>query len=344
MSTTFKTILSGCLEFGNQRSYEQVLKLFQHRTENYYRNDVLLNAEDIFKESSYTLDLPRFISECPEKSWKNTSNLLGYVAQYAIAGDIRMWVIQEGKLIADKIIEPSGDKSAIQAYLKGRDLVKESGKEEEAMKALNRAIEKFERHGKAYERRGYINFRLRNYDDAMYDFSKSIDIHPNSPDAYWGRANVKIKKGDIAGAIEDLGKTTKTSIPHQPIYWSARRLKGELHLQLEEFEKAIFELKLVTKRLFKPNDPNFKWKKSALANYAEALFQTGQYAEAVQVLNQAFDLKEEFSEDPNPAQLYLRRGLALQKTGEPGCIDDFKKAADLGSEKAAEMLQQLVES
>lgn len=342
MSTTFKTILSGCLEFGNQRSYDQVLKLFQHRTENYYRNDILLNPEEIFQEASYTLNLPRFITECPEKSWKNTLNLLGYVAQYAIAGEMKVWVIQDGKLVHEQVIEPKGDKSAIQAFLKGRELVKESGMEEEAMKALNNAIEKFERHGKAYERRGYVNLKLRNYDDAMYDFSKSIDIHPDNPDAYWGRANVKIIKKDLRGAIDDLEKTTKTSIPHQPIYWSARRLKGELHLKLGEYKEAIFELKLVTNRPFKEDDPNFKWQINALYQYGKALFELGEYSEAVKAYNKMFGFRIEKNVIPPKAEQFLCRGLARQKAGETGFMSDIKEAADLGSEKAVELLEELV--
>jgi len=341
MSTTFKTILSGCLEFGNQRSYDQVLKLFQHRTENYYRNNILLDAEQIFQESSYTLDLPRYISECPEKSWRNTSNLLGYVAQYAIAGDIRMWVIHEGKLIFDHTIEPEGDKSAIQAYMKGRELVQETGMEKEAIKALNKAIEKFERHGKAYERRGYINFKLRNYKDAMYDFAKSIDIHPNNPEAYWGRANVHIKNEDYKAAIEDLQKATKTSIPHQPIYWMARRLKGELHLRLEEYQQAIFDLKWVTQRGFKENDPNMKWQKNAFFNYGKALYEIGEFSEAVKAFNKAIELNIERKEAPSKAEQYLNRALARQKAGEAGYKSDLKEAAQLGSEKAAELLDSM---
>ncbi len=341
MSATFKTILSGCLEFGNQRSYDQVLKLFQHRMENYYRNDILLDAEEIFQENSFTLNLPRFISECPEKSWKNTSNLLGYVAQYAIAGDIRMWVIHNGKLIFDHTIEPQGDKSVIQAFIKGRELVQETGMEEEAMKALNRAIDKFERHGKAYERRGYINFKLRNYKDAMYDFTKSIDIHPNNPEAYWGRANVKIKNEDYKSAIEDLHKTTKTSIPHQPIYWTARRLKGELHLQLGEFQQAIFELKLVTKRPFKESDPNHKWRMNALFNYGKALFELGEFSESVEAFNKAIELDTERKEGPSKAEQFLNRALARQKAGETGYKSDLKEAAQHGSEQAAQMLEAL---
>ncbi len=341
MNTTFKIILSGCLEFGSQRSYDQVLKLFLHRVENYYRNDILLKAEDVFQESSYILNLPRFITECSEKSWKNTLNLLGYVAQYAIAGDLRAWVIQDGKLIEQRVIEPKGDKTAIQAYIQGRNLVKESGMEEEAMEALNKAIEKFERHAMAYERRGYVNFRLRNYNDALYDFSKSIDINPTNPEAFWGRANTKVKKQDYAGAIADLDAALKTSIPHQPIYWSTRRLKGELHLQMGDMQKAILELKLVAKRNFTADDPNYKWQKNALFNYGKALFEIGEYSEAVTVFNQMFDFNIEREEAPPAAEQYYSRALARQKAGESGYVNDLKEAAELGSSKAAELLETL---
>jgi tetratricopeptide (TPR) repeat protein len=339
MNATYKTIVSGCLEFGNARSYEQVLKLYTHRTENYYRNDILLKAEEVFQEESFILSIPRFIKECPEKSWKNTLNMLEYVAEYAIAGDLKAWVIQDGKMIDQRVIEPAGDKTATQAFIQGREMVKTKGLEEEAMNALNRAIDKFERHALAYERRGYVNYRLRNYDDAMYDFTKSIDINPNLPDAYWGRANTKVKKNDIQGALEDLELAIAKSIPHQPVYWSARRLKGELHLGLSEFEKAIFELKLVTNRQFKEDDPNYKWQPNVLFNYGKALCEIGQYTDAVKVYNNmmGFNIQREYT--PSKAEQYLSRGVARQKAGESGYVNDIKEAAVLGSKRAAAMLE-----
>lgn len=338
MNATYKTILSGCLEFGNPRSYEQVLKLYQHRMENYYRNDILLKAEDIFQEESFILSVPRYITECSEKSWKNTLNLLEYMAGYAIAGDLKAWVIQDSKMVESRVIEPAGDKSATQAFLEGRNLVKEKGMEEEAMNSLNRAIEKFERHALAYERRGYVNYRLRNYEDAMYDFTKSIDINPNMPDAYWGRANTKVKKNDIQGALADLDMAISKSIPHQPVYWGARRLKGELHLKLSEFEKAIFELKLVTNRKFAEDDPNYKWQKNVLFNYGKALYEVGQYGDAVKIYDNMLSFDVQREEAPSKAEQFLSRGLARQKAGESGYVNDFKEAAGLGSQKAADML------
>ena len=341
MNATYKTILSGCLEFGNTRSYEQVLKLYQHRTENYYRNDILPKAEEVFQEESFILSIPRYIKECPEKSWKNTLNLLEYVAGYAVAGDLKAWVIQEGKVVDQRVIEPAGDKSATQAFIQGRELVKEKGMEEEAMNSLNRAIEKFERHALAYERRGYVNYRLRNFDDAMYDFTKSIDINPNMPDAYWGRANTKVKKNDIQGALADLEVAIAKSIPHQPVYWSARRLKGELHLRLSEFEKAIFELKLVTNRQFTQDDPNYKWQKNVLFNYGKALYEIGQYNDAVKIYNNMIGFEIQREEAPSKAEQFFNRGLARQKAGESGFVNDFKEAAELGFKKAADMLEAI---
>lgn len=342
MSTTYKVILSGCLEFGTQRSFEQVLKFYEHRTENYYRNDVLFKAEELFDEATFSLNIPRYINnECPEKRWKNTLNLLEYVSQYAIAGDLKAWAIEGGKPIVDKVIEPLGDKSATQAFLEGRELLHRNGMEQEAMVALNRAIEKFERHALAYERRGHINFKLRNFDDALYDFTKSIDINPNHPDAYWGRANTYLVKKELNSAIADLEKAIKTSIPHQPIFWSARRLKGEVHLMLGEVKQAIFELKLVTKRKFKADDPNSKWQNRALFNYGKALFEVGEYNDSVAVFDKLLTMEQDGNMIPSKAQQFYYRALAKKQAGEGGYLSDLKEAATLGSEEASAMLETI---
>ena len=47
---TYKTIFSGQLEFGNERSFERVQQMFEHRAENYYRLVLLVKQEDIFNE------------------------------------------------------------------------------------------------------------------------------------------------------------------------------------------------------------------------------------------------------------------------------------------------------
>ena len=230
---TYKTIFKGRLEFGSQKSYDKVLKMFQHRMENYYKSDILLNEEEIFDEDSYALNVPRSIVQGSEKSWKNTMSLMEYIAQFAVAGSFVGWMIEEGKILHHGTVEPQSDKIAVQAFLKGRELLEKGGKEGEAKEALSKAIEKFERHSLAYERRGQVNLILKNYEDAMYDFTKSIDFSFGHPEPYLGRAKVHIHNKDFKAAIADLEQTIKNSIPLQPIYWIARHLKAACHLKLK---------------------------------------------------------------------------------------------------------------
>ncbi|MFK7932606.1 MAG: tetratricopeptide repeat protein [Saprospiraceae bacterium] len=337
MTLTYKSIFSGHLEFGNERSYEKVVKMFQHRVENYYRNEILLKeVEEVFNSESFSLHVPRLITMSPKKTWKNTVNLLEYVAQFAIAGSIHAWMIDDGKVLHNVLIEPQSDKAVVQAFLSGRQLVQD-GKEADAMQALIRAIDQFARHALAYERRGYINYRLRNYKDAMYDFTKSININSRNPEAYLGRAKIRLMQEDLQGAIEDYSAGIKSSIPLQPIYWQMRRLKAEAHLQLKEYEKAIVELKFFTRRQFTPDNPNYTWRKKAYLDYGKALLEIGEFAESVKQLNNA--VKIEAGREPNlEAEQFLYRGIALKKAGKKGFVKDWKEAAGLGSEQAQALL------
>ncbi|MCB0569547.1 MAG: tetratricopeptide repeat protein [Phaeodactylibacter sp.] len=337
---TFKIIFSGQLEFGTERSFERMVELFAHRAENYYRNVLLIKSEDIFKQETCTLEIPRLIiAAATEKEWKNTINILEFVVDYAIAGGMSAWMINDGQVVKYRHLEPNSDKAAIQAFLHGRELVKESGREEEAKKALSRAIEKFERHAKAYERRGFVNYQLRNYKDAAYDYSKSIDINPLAAEPYLGRALVKMAQEDYRAATADLEQAIKGSIPLQPMHWQARRIKAECHLKLEEYEKAAQELKFVTRRGFSADDPNFKWRKRALYNYGRSLLETGKFTEAVAAFDEAMKITDSPIDIPDAEQL-LYRGLALMKAGKTGFKKDWQEAASQGSKKAAELLQE----
>ena len=337
---TYKVIFSGRLEFGNSKSFDKVLKMYQHRMENYYKNEIILNWEEVFLEDSSSLSVPRLISKASNKWWKNTLNLLEYVAQYAVAGDLSAWMVEQGKILNHRIIEPCGDKAAVQSFIIGRQLVDESGKEEEAKLALSRAIEKFARHAKAYERRGYVNYQLGNYKDAHYDFSKSVDINPNYGESYKGRALVKVAQKDYEAAIEDLALCVKKSIPLQPLYWQARRLKADCHLKLNDFEGAAQEFKLITKREFSPENPNYKWRRSVWFKYGKTLMQLKEYKQAAEALDSAMKV-EDLMGNVSDAELLLYRGMALREAGQAGFKQDWEAAANKGSEKAAALLAEV---
>ena len=335
---TFKTILAGSLEFGSARSFEQVNKMFEHRIENFYKTDIFIDPEAVFDEDAQMLHISRLVTQSDDKTWRNTISLLEFVAQYAIAGTINAWMVENGNLLRQATIEPKSDKSAIQSFLRGRQLVEEAGRETEAMEALNQAIEKYERHALAYERRGYVNYQLQNFEDAIYDFSKSISLNPNHAEAYLGRGMVHMTLKQYEQAVPDLLQTTRHSIPLQPIYWKARRLKGECHLKLEQYEKAISEYRFFTNRSFEEDDPNFAFRKKAFLDYGRALLGKKRYKEAVKAFSDGLSI-ETGKEDAILADQLLLRGIAIQKAGENGYIKDWKEAASLGSKRAAELLE-----
>lgn len=335
----FKTIFSGNFEFGSQRSFVRLVQMCEHRIENYYKSDVLINLEDFFDEEGFALRIPRLITKGGDKSWRNTINLIEFIAQYAVAGSMNAWMVEDGKVLKQNHVEPVSDKAAVQSFLKGRELISEKGRETEAMEALSKAISKFERHGLAYERRGHVNYLLNNFDDAIYDFSKCININPNYAAAYMGRALVYIVKEDYQAAITDLEKAIKRSIPLQPVYWKARRIKSDCHLALDDYESAIFELKLFTKRQFEKDNPNYRYNGKAFFNYGKALLAVGEYDEAIKALDEAIkfeDIEEKLAAD----RLYFR-GKAMKEAGKSGFEKDLKAAADRGSQRAAELLEEI---
>lgn len=336
---TYKTIFKGRLEFGSARSYETVLKMYQHRVENYYKSDILLDEEAIFDEESSSLNVPRFITQGSEKSWKNTISMLEYVAQFAVAGNMTAWMTENGKILKHGIVEPKSDRSAVQAYLKGRELIEKKGKEDEAIKSLTKAIEKYDRHAQAYERRGFINFRLKNYDDAVYDFTKSIDFSPSNPEPYMGRGNVHRLQKKFEEAIHDFDMTIKTSIPLEPIYFQARRFKAECHFELKDYKGALPDLKFFCNRNFKEGNPNIPYKRQVWFNYGKALLEVNEYEKAFNAFDQVLML-EEGKDRISDADKYLYRGIAREKAGKNGFIKDWKEAEKLGSKKATKLLKR----
>lgn len=332
----FKVILSGHLEFGSKRSFEKAYGIYLHKLEKAYKNDVVIDEEKAFNEEQYIFSLNRLSGTAIDRTWRNTISVLEMLVDYAIAGSVHAWKLQDGKVIEEHYLEPKSEKAAIQSYLHGRELQVE-GKNSEAKVALSDAISKYERHALAYERRGYVNQQLGNIEDALYDFSKSIDICPNSANAFMGRARIYLGKEEYQKAAKDLDMVTKTSIPHQPVYWIARRLKGDCHRLLRQYKEAAREYKFFTIKKFNKNNPNYQWVKKALHNYGQVLLELKQYNEAINAFNKSMELNEGKSQ-PSEADQFYYRGYALKQAGKKGYEADLSRAAKCGSGEAQALL------
>lgn len=257
-----KLIFKGRLEFGSERTYNMVLNHWNNRIENYFKSDILLKAEQVFSENDFAMTVPQQVVMSTEKHWRSTTALLQEVAQFALAGKVGAWWVQNGQILAEYNIEPKSDKTAVSEFIRGRELALQGGMEM-ASEALSNAISKYERHALAYERRGYVNYKLKNFNDALYDFSKSIDINPHNPEPHYGRGKIRMLKNEWENAVQDFDNTIKLSLAVQPIHWLARLRKGDSLYHAKRPAEAIPELKFFLQKKFTENDPNLRFRPKA---------------------------------------------------------------------------------
>ncbi|HRI01719.1 MAG TPA: tetratricopeptide repeat protein [Saprospiraceae bacterium] len=334
----FKAIIQGTLEFGNEKSYHKVQALYLQRMETLYKKEVIFKIpEQLFNEETHTLHIPRFIGNTTEKAWKNTINLLEYCAQFCYSGAINAWLTDNGKILSHYHIEPLGEKSMVVLYQAGKKLAEEKGSEKEAIKLLTEAIEKYERHSQAYEKRGYVNFHLKNYSDAVYDFSKSIKLDAQNSSSHYGLGRCYFIKKKYNEAILSMEEALKFTIALHPLYWAARRFKGQCYIELEQWDNACFEYKLFTSRNYPHTDPNYKHLPLAWYNYGKALFALGKIEDAVESFDKSLSYQLDQT-DELKAKMFLQRGMARKAAGLSDYILDFKKASELGLQSATDML------
>ncbi len=337
----FKFIFKGRLDFGNKRSYDNVLNMYEWKMINHYKKDVHLDPEELFDENKFSLTFPRsHVSRGLSKNFKATYGLLKYLSDYALAGQVEMWKIKDREVVEYHLIEPKSDRATVIQFSKGKRLADSEETHEEAMVALDAAIAKYEKHAQAYERRAFINTVLQKYHDAIRDYTKSINIYAGAPDPYYGRGMVQFKQDNFDAAVEDFDTAIKRSIPLQPVHWKARRRKAECLIELGILEEAGKELRFFTMRQFKPENPNFKYRKKAFYDYGRCLYAAENYNEATKVFDSAYNI-ESGKNAPSQEEILYYRGMSKHKAGKRDFKSDLKLAAKGGHKNAAEMLAEV---
>ncbi|MGB1216601.1 MAG: tetratricopeptide repeat protein [Saprospiraceae bacterium] len=333
----YKFILKGRFDFGSKRSFDNVLNMYEWKITNHYKKDVIIEQEELFNEEEMCLVFPRsYVTRGSLKNFNAITGLIQYLSDFAYTGQVETWRINETTREVEDyhFIEPTNDRAAVTQYEKGRKLAKEDDKTDEAMAALDIAIQKYENHATAYERRAFISMKLKKYHDAIRDYSKSIKLYAGNPDPYYGRAIVHKITEDYASAIEDFDTTIKRSIPLQPIHYAARRRKAESLMELENYDAASTELRFFTMRKFDENNSNFQYRKKAYFNYGVCQYELGKYKESVELLNKSLEIeKGKFA--PSEEEIMYYRGMARHKGGFPHSKKDLKQAAAAGISNAA---------
>lgn len=116
----------------------------------------------------------------------------------------------------------------------------QSGKYSEALDKINKSLEMKNDWEIPYFYRAVANQALENYDDAILDYTKAIQMNEKMTDAYYNRAKILLSRKDIENpdlkrAISDLEK----AIELDPKFTDALYAMGAAQKKVENYHKAL---------------------------------------------------------------------------------------------------------
>jgi lipoprotein NlpI len=160
--------------------------------------------------------------------------------------------------------------------------------------------------GLAYERKG-------DFDRAIQDFDRVIELRPDTSKAFYNRAIAYHNKGQFDRAIQDFNQVVQLT----PDYAPAFRNRGNAYRGALAFDRAIQDYDQAIRL-----SPEYA---VAYSNRGVAYLNKGTYERAIQDFDQAIRLK------PEEGSAYRGRGTAYYDKGEfKKAAADFAKAAELG--------------
>lgn len=115
-----------------------------------------------------------------------------------------------------------------------------AGEYQQAIHDLNKAIEIYPNHAAAYINRGAAYYKSGNHQQAINDFSKAIEIDPKLAEAYFGRGNVFFKLGSYRQSINDYNKALELN----PKFIHAYINRGNVFVKLGKRDIAIQNYKM----------------------------------------------------------------------------------------------------
>lgn len=173
----------------------------------------------------------------------------------------------------------------------------QKGQYEQAICALNEALEIDPNSADAHYRRGFVYRQLGQYDKAISDYSKAIEMNPRHPDAYFDRAVAYKDKGEYDSAIADYTRASELT-GYQWSYIS----RGGVYYDKGEYDKAIADF---TKALAMKPLADYTYYARGLAYWRK-----GQYEQAIS------DLTAALGNSNIIAETHYYRGLVHLDKGE----------------------------
>lgn len=159
------------------------------------------------------------------------------------------------------------------------------------------------------------------YDQEIGELNAFIDQNSANADAYYNRALLFERKGDLATAIKDYTKAIELNRTHSEAYYN----RGLVFAKLKEFEPAARDFHAALSF-----NPRFF---EAYCNRGNVNYRLGKYDLALKDYAAALKIR------PDDADPYYNRAVVYQAIGQNSQAGrDFKKAAAMGHEKSKRYL------
>ncbi|MBN1633590.1 MAG: tetratricopeptide repeat protein [Ignavibacteria bacterium] len=233
-----------------------------------------------------------------------------------------------------------------------------SGNPDKAVKYFSGYIRDYPADGYGYFCRGYAHEQKNRYRLAIEDYTKAIELLPDSITFYYNRAGASLVAGDFEAALKDIErlKTLKpeygnaNEIQAEALYKSAyNKVESSDFAAAEELLTKAAELNGKSVQIFYARGvcrENLKRYKEAIEDYSKAIelkpsngefyksrgflyYLQKNYRQAIADFDWALEI------DPNSAATYFNRGLCHSFIKNYSkAINDFTKAIELKPDKA----------
>lgn len=190
-------------------------------------------------------------------------------------------------------------------------------KMDDALADYSKTIELNPRYVRAYAKRGLIYLDNKQADLAFSDFSKAIEINPRYAYPYFVRGNVYYERQKHELAIADYTKV----IELDPKFTSAYINRGVMYKQLQKYEPALADYAKAIE--LNPKDPD------TYNNRGHVYFVQKEYDLALEQYNKAIEL------DPKLSASYMFRGNTYTRKEQiEEAVKDHTRAIELNPKYA----------
>ncbi len=210
---------------------------------------------------------------------------------------------------------------------KARSLLKE-GKSNEAITALNEAIQADDDNADAFNMRGVAYFERKEYSNALLDYDQAIKLEPTFYRPYYNRALLKTAQSDLDGALKDYSDAIRFAPD------TARQAASDLYLNRGQLFAGKSQPQAAISDFSKAIELN-PTNGLALYNRGNLYFNEKKLPEALA------DFQKAVAAQPSFGKAFYGLGLAqlLNDQRDLGCLS-LKQAQQLGYADAVNAVKQ----